>query len=411
MTAKAGWENKKLTDLAEYINGRAFKPEDWGTEGLPIIRIEQLKNPLAVTDYYAGKLPDANIIEDGDLIFSWSASLFLRIWKFGKAALNQHLFKVVEKDGVDKVFLKSFIDFYLPELTKSSHGSTMQHITRKELEKFSAPFPIDTVEQSQIAAILSTLDRAIEQTEAIIAKQQRIKAGLMQDLLTKGIDEHGAIRSEATHQFKNSPLGRIPVEWDTARIGDVLTEKPKNGYSPKEVDDWTGVQMLGLGCLSTDGFRPVQLKNAPLGDLRLSNALLKDGDFLISRSNTRDLVGLVGIFREIGVPCIYPDLMVRLRFDSSVDTKFMEFIFRHHLLRSQITNSAVGTSGSMVKINAEVITTSRFLKPNIEEQERIVCLLKQMAAEICDLRNYTHKLNSIKIGVMHDLLTGTVRVN
>jgi len=411
MTAKAGWENKKLTDLAEYINGRAFKPEDWGTEGLPIIRIEQLKNPQAGTDYYAGKLPDVNTIEDGDLIFSWSASLFLRIWKYGKAALNQHLFKVIEKDGVDKVFLKSFIEFYLPELTKASHGSTMQHITRKELERFCALFPVATVEQAQIATILSTLDQAIEQTEAIIAKQQRIKTGLMQDLLTKGIDEHGIIRTEATHEFKSSPLGRIPMEWDTAKIGDVLTEKPKNGYSPKEVDGWTGTQMLGLGCLSTDGFRPVQLKNAPLDDLRLSNALLKDGDFLISRSNTRDLVGLVGIFREIGAPCIYPDLMVRLRFDSSVNTKFMEFIFRHHLLRSQLTNSAVGTSGSMVKINVEVITTSCFLKPNIEEQERIVCLLKQLASEICELQKYTSKLNSIKIGVMHDLLTGTVRVN
>ncbi len=411
MRTVEGWEYKNLTDLANYINGRAFKPDDWGEEGLPIIRIEQLKNPDAVTDYYAGKLPTENIIEDGDLIFSWSASLFLRIWTHGKAALNQHLFKVVEKEGVDRVFLKSFIEFYLPELTKASHGSTMQHITRKELEKFTALFPVAIEEQTQIATILSTLDRAIEQTEAIIAKQQRIKIGLMQDLLTKGINEHGVIRSEATHQFKDSPLGRIPVDWDTARIGDVLTEKPKNGYSPKEVDDWTGTQMLGLGCLSTDGFRPVQLKNAPISDLRLSNALLKDGDFLISRSNTRDLVGLVGIFREIGVPCIYPDLMVRLRFDSSVDTKFMEFVFRHHLLRSQLTNSAVGTSGSMVKINAEVITTSRFLKPNIEEQKRIVRLLIQMAAEICELQNYTSKLNSIKTGLMHDLLTGTVRVN
>ena len=58
------------------------------------------------------------------------------------------------------------------------------------------------------------MDRAIEQTEALIAKQQRIKTGLMQDLLTRGIDEHGNLRSEQTHEFKDSPLGRIPVEWE-----------------------------------------------------------------------------------------------------------------------------------------------------------------------------------------------------
>ena len=69
-------------------------------------------------------------------------------------------------------------------------------------------------EQTKIAEILSTVDQAIEQTEALIAKQQRIKTGLMQDLLTRGIDENGNLRSEDTHEFKDSPLGRIPVEWE-----------------------------------------------------------------------------------------------------------------------------------------------------------------------------------------------------
>jgi len=221
MSAVEGWSSKKLTELAEYINGYAFKPDDWGKDGLPIIRIEQLKNPSAPTDYYFGKLPEKNIIENGDLIFSWSASLFLRIWQNGRAALNQHLFRVVEKEGVDKIFLKLFIDFYLPELTKASHGSTMQHITRKELDRFSALVPKSKSEQTKIAEILSTVDRTIEQTEALIAKQQRIKTGLMQDLLTRGIDEHGNIRTEQTHKFKDSPLGRIPEEWEVTLAKDL----------------------------------------------------------------------------------------------------------------------------------------------------------------------------------------------
>ena len=61
------------------------------------------------------------------------------------------------------------------------------------------------------------MDRAIEQTEALIAKQQRIKAGLLQDLLTRGLDEHGNLRSDVTHQFKDSPLGPIPVEWQVIK--------------------------------------------------------------------------------------------------------------------------------------------------------------------------------------------------
>ena len=75
MSAPEGWTTKRLTELADYINGYAFKPEDWGEEGLPIIRIEQLKNPNAPTDYFDGQLPPSRLISDGDLIFSWSASL------------------------------------------------------------------------------------------------------------------------------------------------------------------------------------------------------------------------------------------------------------------------------------------------------------------------------------------------
>ena len=76
-------------------------------------------------------------------------------------------------------------------------------------------------EQTKIAEILSTVDQAINQTEALIAKQQRIKSGLMQDLLTRGIDKDGNLRSEDTHEFKDSPLGRIPVEWETKNLEDL----------------------------------------------------------------------------------------------------------------------------------------------------------------------------------------------
>jgi type I restriction enzyme S subunit len=84
----------------------------------------------------------------------------------------------------------------------------------------SIPLP-PLPEQRKIAQILETVDNAIEKTEKIIEKYKRIKQGLMQDLLTKGIDEKGNIRSEKTHKFKDSPLGRIPEEWEVVRLGEV----------------------------------------------------------------------------------------------------------------------------------------------------------------------------------------------
>src|ERR1700730_16122686 len=86
------------------------------------------------------------------------------------------------------------------------------------LKKLSIELPESKSEQSKIAEILSTVDRALEQAEELIAKQQRIKTGLMQDFLTRGIDEHGNLRCESTHKFKESSVGKIPAEWDVVPL-------------------------------------------------------------------------------------------------------------------------------------------------------------------------------------------------
>ncbi len=81
-------------------------------------------------------------------------------------------------------------------------------------------FQTQNQNKSIIAAILTTIDQAIEKTEQLIVKYERIKTGLMHDLLTRGIDEKGNIRSEETHEFKESPLGKIPREWNFGGLGE-----------------------------------------------------------------------------------------------------------------------------------------------------------------------------------------------
>ena len=103
--------------------------------------------------------------------------------------------------------LKGWEDY----LKGQTAGSGIPHVDKEILGALSL-FNCQKSEQTKIAEILSTVDQAIDQTEALIAKQQRIKTGLMQDLLTRGIDENGNLRSEETHEFKDSPLERIPVE-------------------------------------------------------------------------------------------------------------------------------------------------------------------------------------------------------
>lgn len=292
----------------------------------------------------------------------------------------------------------------------NASGSTRFGLSISTIENAQIQTP-PKPEQVKITEILSTVDLSIEQTELLIAKQQRIKTGLMQDLLTRGIDEQGNLRHEETHEFKDSPLGRIPMEWEVASVSSVLTQPPKNGYSPVESSSWNGMYMLGLGCLTFEGFRPNQLKYAPKADRKIEAALLTQGDFLISRSNTRSLVGLVGIFIDVGEPCIYPDLMVRLRFGAEVSADYMEQVFMSPVIRRQIENAATGTSGSMVKISAAAIKNFLFSKPPLEEQLTILPIIQSKSEDIQNSRAYLIKLYSLKTSLMQDLLTGKKRVN
>ena len=109
-------------------------------------------------------------------------------------------------------------------------GSGLPNIQQKAIKAFEFIYPKDKAEQSKIAAILSKVDKAISRTEEIIAKYNRIKTGLLQDLLTKGIDKEGNIRSEQTHEFKDSPLGKIPKEWAVKRLNDCINKSTTITY-------------------------------------------------------------------------------------------------------------------------------------------------------------------------------------
>ena len=207
-SALPNWEATSFGAVADFINGYAFKPLDWSKFGLPIIRIAQMLNADTATDHYEGELPNAYRIDDGDLLFSWSATLATVMWTRGPAWLNQHLFKVVPKTGNSARFLHHLIDFHIESLAAQSHGTTMRHIKRKDLLSYPVLRPNRT-EQSRIAAVLDTVDEAIAKTEAVIAKLKQIRAGLLHDLLTHGLDEHGQLRDPIAHpeQFQDSPSG------------------------------------------------------------------------------------------------------------------------------------------------------------------------------------------------------------
>jgi len=277
-----------------------------------------------------------------------------------------------------------------------------------------APLRLPPVPQQHlIAQILDTLDTAIRETKALIDKLKAVKQGLLHDLLTRGIDSNGQLRpppGQAPELYKTSPLGWIPKEWNWDTLDHWLTGKPKNGYSPKEAGEWTGIQMLGLGCLTKEGFLPTQLKPAPAADKGLDKARLNDGDLLVSRANTRELVGLVGVYRDVGTPCTYPDLMMRLLPSDETSAEFLELVLQSNKVRRQVQAAASGTSESMVKISSSIVTSLKVAIPRANEQIAILCRTKTLNAQLQSELQGLEVLRGVKEGLMDDLLSGRVRV-
>ena len=156
----AGVEYKKLGDIATYINGYAFKPEDWGITGLPIIRIQNLTGSNEEFNYYEGDYPEKVEVNDGDVLISWSASLGVYLWNQGKAVLNQHIFRVeFDKLPIDKHFFMYAVQQKLDEMGGKAHGSTMRHIVKKDFDNTRIAFP-DMEMQIAFSRIASQSDKS-----------------------------------------------------------------------------------------------------------------------------------------------------------------------------------------------------------------------------------------------------------
>lgn len=131
-----GWRKTAINDIAEYINGYAFKPEDWFEKGKPIIKIKEMNEGVTkgTPRNFGTDIPLKYHIVAGDILFSWSATLSAKIWDGEDGLLNQHLFKVVPLDNFGREYVLQSILYTLNEFKNLTTGATMKHIQRGKLK-------------------------------------------------------------------------------------------------------------------------------------------------------------------------------------------------------------------------------------------------------------------------------------
>jgi len=183
----AGWRVARLGDIVDFVNGRAFKPSDWKTEGLPIVRIQNLNGGTAF-NYYSGEVESRFLLVPGDLLFSWSgtrgASFGPHIWRGPTGILNQHIFNVRNLRGASKLFLYYALKWVTAAVEQRAHGGTgIVHITKGQLESFCIPCP-PSAEQEEIAEGLLSMDEAHAKDKVVLNEVRQLKASLLGALLS-----------------------------------------------------------------------------------------------------------------------------------------------------------------------------------------------------------------------------------
>ena len=292
-----------------------------------------------------------------------------------------------------------------------STGTTRKRINLTLLKTVKVDLP-PLPEQRRIAEILDTIDEAIQKTEALIAKLKAMKQGLLHDLLTRGLDKNGKFRDPKAHpeQFKDSPLGRIPKEWDVINLGDSFEElyRYPTYYGITYVN--YGVPEVRGELIKEDGtmeenataYRYINKETAD----RFPRVHIEPGDFVMS---VRGTMGKIAIVPKRLRGAVITANLIRMKF---VKTMVVSEWARHFLC-SPFFQAALdlATSATTIKtIQVPQLCSIPFSRPSVNEQIQIAETLDSHEVRIRTEEQYRDKLKLQKKGLMHDLLTGKVRV-
>lgn len=397
------------TEIAHFWNGKIpwITGADFTTNGIGEFRRFVSETAIAQTA--------TNLIDQGQLLLVTRTGVGKLAIAPCDIAISQDITGVYpDTEKVDVRFLYHRMRLGVEDLKKLNQGTSINGIIRSDL--FAYPIQLPTLpQQRRIAEILSTLDEAIEQTEALIAKHQQIKAGLMHDLFTRGVTPDGHLRrtrEQAPDLYKESPLGWIPKEWDVGRLSQYLD--PLAGIKPGPF----GSSLTKDNYVAT-GFRVYGQEQVIAGTLEIGDYCITEEKFLemaafevVADDVLISMVGTVGCVLVVKPPfergIINPRLMRLRPARGIVLSGFLKHLLLSANVRRQLEILAGG--GTMPVINGRIIRRLVIPLLSLDEQARMIARIDALDETIASLAEALAKFRQQKRGLMDDLLTGTVRV-
>lgn len=285
----------------------------------------------------------------------------------------------------------------------TASGTKMPRTSWNELKRFKVFKPSSENEQFRIAAVLDTVDETIAKMEAVIAKLRQVRTGLLHDLLTCGLDEHGQLRDPVAHpeQFQDSPVGRIPKAWEIATLVSRISF-PQGQVDPKLEPYCTWTLIAPDHIESGTGTLLARITALQQGAIS-GKYMCEPNDVIYSKIRPYLRKAVLATERGLCSADMYP-----LRPNEGVDPRFLLAV----VLCQSFTRfaSAVSMRSGFPKINREEMAGYMMGWPDSDEQNRIADALAATDAVASECAKELVKLNQLKSGLMDDLLTGRVRV-
>jgi type I restriction enzyme S subunit len=412
------WILKEMNELGYTYTGLSGKKkEDFGVGKPYITYMNVLKNyklDYNSIDYVnVGEYEKQNVVLQGDAIFTTSSetpeevglssvatqeidySIFLNSFCFG--------FRLKNKKEINPDYFACILrgNSFRYQMYIAAQGSTRYNLSKRNFNKSFIEYPENIKEQEKIAEIIATVDISIENTKALIEKYINMKSGLLQDLLTNGIDKNGDIRSPKTHEYKDSPLGRIPVDWECIELDDLvkicqglqisINKRYTNNFDNKFYQYIT-VDYLNSG---KSEYYVAKQKNTVHCERK---------DILMTRTGNTGVVitNVSGVFHNNFFKVIYND--------KQITKEYLYFYLDREHIKEYFKNISGTTTIPDLK-HKDFLKTKIIIPKTTDEQEVIVEKLNSIDEIIDTEKKYLIKLETTKKGLMQDLLTNKVPVN
>lgn len=404
----SSWSKESLVDISDFRRGSFPQPygnpEWYDDNGFPFVQVYDLGStnllkPITKVRISALAAEKSVFVPKGSVLVSIQGSIGRVVVTQYDAYVDRTILIFTQiSSNLDRDFFALMVREIFELKKNEADGGVIKTITKETLKDFLMVVP-PLPEQQKIAKILTSVDEVIEKTQAQIDKLKDLKTGMMQELLTNGIGHT---------EFKDSPVGRIPAEWEVQSLDELSSFITSGSRGWAQYYSETGAIFIRIGNLTREhiNFRfKDTIYVTPPNSAEGKRTLVQTGDVLISI--TADLGVIAVVNDDIGEAYVNQHVsLVRLN-DSKISRWVGHFLAFED---SQKQFTANNDSGAKAGLNLSAIRNTKVALPKLDEMQKIVDSLDSIDFAIAMKRKKLVKASETKKALMQDLLTGKVRV-